>query len=170
MEGIGQVLARRGASPGPSELPRSVPTFPLDKPSEAAAPKCPTSAGTTADAFRSAGLLGLESLAAPRGSGPEKPAPEEASETSSTPGESVTKGAPAAFSTGSLSSSAPAMEAALLKGAAAVDSLRSMAAHEAGLFGFVEAADFAGKVEEISRSLEYLQLVAAQAVERTRKE
>ena len=36
--------------------------------------------------------------------------------------------------------------------------------------GFVEAADFAGRVEEISRSVEYLQVVAAQAVERTRKE
>ncbi|WP_434122448.1 DUF222 domain-containing protein [Paenarthrobacter nitroguajacolicus] len=64
----------------------------------------------------------------------------------------------------------PALEAALLKGAAAADALRSMAADEARLFGFVEAADFAGRVEEISRSLEYLQVVAAQAVERTRKE
>ncbi len=43
-------------------------------------------------------------------------------------------------------------------------------ADEARLFGFVAAADFAGRVEEISRSLEYLQVVAAQAVERTRKE
>ncbi|MET3370606.1 UNVERIFIED_CONTAM: hypothetical protein ABIE34_003883, partial [Jeotgalibacillus campisalis] len=49
-------------------------------------------------------------------------------------------------------------------------SLRESAAGEARLFGFVEAADFAGRVEEISRSLEYLQVVAAQAVERTRKE
>ncbi|WP_256870487.1 DUF222 domain-containing protein, partial [Paenarthrobacter nitroguajacolicus] len=64
----------------------------------------------------------------------------------------------------------PALEAALLKGAAAADALRSMAADEARLFGFVEAADFAGRVEEISRSLEYLQVVAAQAVERTRQE
>ncbi|MFW0773921.1 HNH endonuclease, partial [Paenarthrobacter nitroguajacolicus] len=51
-----------------------------------------------------------------------------------------------------------------------LDSARLSAADDARLFGFVEAADFAGRVEEISRSLEYLQLVAAQAVERTRKE
>ncbi len=60
--------------------------------------------------------------------------------------------------------------AALLEdGAALLDPLRlSAAADAARLFGFVEAADFAGRVEEISRSLEYLQVVAAQAVERTR--
>ncbi|WP_218652767.1 DUF222 domain-containing protein, partial [Paenarthrobacter nitroguajacolicus] len=52
----------------------------------------------------------------------------------------------------------------------ALVSLRESVVDEARLFGFVEAADFAGRVEEISRSLEYLQVVAAQAVERTRKE
>ncbi|MBP2267076.1 hypothetical protein J3A64_002540 [Pseudarthrobacter sp. PvP004] len=52
----------------------------------------------------------------------------------------------------------------------ALSSLRESIADEALLLGFVEAADFAGRVEEISRSVEYLQLVAAQAVERTRKE
>ncbi|MGO4589064.1 DUF222 domain-containing protein [Paenarthrobacter sp. 2TAF44] len=62
--------------------------------------------------------------------------------------------------------------AALLEdGAALLDPLRLTAAADAArLFGFVEAADFAGRIEEISRSLEYLQVVAAQAVERTRKE
>ncbi|MEJ1116713.1 HNH endonuclease, partial [Paenarthrobacter sp. CCNWLW172] len=64
----------------------------------------------------------------------------------------------------------PTLEAALFEGAAAADALRSIAASEARLFGFVEAADFAGKVEEIARSVEYLQVVAAQAVERTRTE
>ncbi|WP_369745468.1 DUF222 domain-containing protein [Paenarthrobacter sp. AMU7] len=64
----------------------------------------------------------------------------------------------------------PTLEAALFEGAAAADALRSIAAGEARLFGFVEAADFAGKVEEIARSVEYLQVVAAQAVERTRTE
>ena len=49
-----------------------------------------------------------------------------------------------------------------------LSSLRVDAAAEARLFGFAEAADFAGRVEELSRTLEYLQLVAAQAVERTR--
>ncbi len=41
---------------------------------------------------------------------------------------------------------------------------------EAALLDFGEAAEFAGRVEEISRAAEYLQLVAAGAVERTRKE
>ncbi|MEJ1115060.1 HNH endonuclease, partial [Paenarthrobacter sp. CCNWLY172] len=54
--------------------------------------------------------------------------------------------------------------------AALLDSARVSAAGEARLFGFVEAADFAGEVEEIARSVEYLQVVAAQAVERTRTE
>ncbi|MCP1413258.1 HNH endonuclease signature motif containing protein [Paenarthrobacter sp. A20] len=54
--------------------------------------------------------------------------------------------------------------------AALLDSARLSASDEASLLGFVEAADFAGKVEEISRSVEYLQIVAAQAVERTRIE
>ncbi len=38
------------------------------------------------------------------------------------------------------------------------------------MFGLVEAADFAGRVEELSRTVEYLQLIAAAAVDRTRKE
>ncbi|XAS67710.1 HNH endonuclease signature motif containing protein [Micrococcaceae bacterium Sec5.7] len=36
--------------------------------------------------------------------------------------------------------------------------------------GFGDAADFAGRVEELSRTVEYLQLLAAGAVDRTRKE
>ncbi|MGO4250629.1 HNH endonuclease, partial [Paenarthrobacter sp. TAF1] len=43
-------------------------------------------------------------------------------------------------------------------------------AADARLFGFGEAADFAGRVEDLSRQLEYVQVVAAQAVERTRTE
>ncbi|MGO4805745.1 DUF222 domain-containing protein [Arthrobacter sp. 2MCAF15] len=41
---------------------------------------------------------------------------------------------------------------------------------EAVRFGLLEAADFAGRVEEMSCTLEYLQLVAAAAVDRTRKQ
>ncbi|BCW05321.1 hypothetical protein NtRootA1_14590 [Arthrobacter sp. NtRootA1] len=63
------------------------------------------------------------------------------------------------------------LTALLEHGAALLDPLQlSAAADAARLCGFFEAADFAGRVEEISRSLEYLQVVAAQAVERTRKE
>ncbi|MCT9868681.1 HNH endonuclease signature motif containing protein [Paenarthrobacter aurescens] len=54
--------------------------------------------------------------------------------------------------------------------AALLDSARLSASDEASLLGFVEAADFAGRVEEISRCVEYLQVVAAQAVERSRTE
>src|SRR5690242_8566240 len=53
---------------------------------------------------------------------------------------------------------------------AAMDALRSTAVADARSFGFLDAADFAGTVEEISRTVEFLQLVAAQAVERTRSE
>ncbi|MCP1412866.1 hypothetical protein J3D46_002132 [Paenarthrobacter sp. A20] len=60
--------------------------------------------------------------------------------------------------------------ALLIDSAALLDSARLSAADEASLLGFVEAADFAGKVEEISRSVEYLQIIAAHAVERTRLE
>ncbi|WP_370584062.1 DUF222 domain-containing protein [Paenarthrobacter sp. YJN-D] len=48
--------------------------------------------------------------------------------------------------------------------------LGSSVAADARLFGFGEAADFAGRVEDLSRQLEYVQVVAAQAVERTRTE
>ena len=45
----------------------------------------------------------------------------------------------------------------------------STAAGDAALWGFREAADFAGTVEEFSRTVEYLQLVAAGAVDRTQE-
>ncbi|MGO4121434.1 DUF222 domain-containing protein [Arthrobacter sp. YAF16] len=48
--------------------------------------------------------------------------------------------------------------------------LCATAAGDAALLGFAEAAEFAGRVEEVSRALEYLQVVAAGAVDRTRKE
>ncbi|MCD4852576.1 13E12 repeat family protein, partial [Arthrobacter sp. AK01] len=60
--------------------------------------------------------------------------------------------------------------ALLIDSAALLDSARLSASDEASLLGFVEAADFAGRVEEISRCVEYLQVVAAQAVERSRAE
>lgn len=54
--------------------------------------------------------------------------------------------------------------------AAAMDALRLGAVSEARLFGFADAANFAGKVEEISRTVEFLQILSAAAVERTRCE
>ncbi|MFC8040975.1 hypothetical protein ACFUOZ_16605, partial [Paenarthrobacter sp. NPDC057355] len=52
----------------------------------------------------------------------------------------------------------------------ALGGLRGSAAADVLLLGFVEAADFAGRVEELARMLEYVQIVAAQAVERTRNQ
>ncbi|MFJ4226748.1 DUF222 domain-containing protein [Paenarthrobacter nicotinovorans] len=52
----------------------------------------------------------------------------------------------------------------------ALAGLRGAAVADARLFGFVEAADFAGRVEDLARTLEYVQIIAAQAVERTRNQ
>ncbi len=41
---------------------------------------------------------------------------------------------------------------------------------DAALFGVTEASDFAGRVEELSRVVDYLHLVAAGAVDRTRSQ
>ncbi|MGY2743525.1 DUF222 domain-containing protein [Arthrobacter sp. UYCu723] len=46
----------------------------------------------------------------------------------------------------------------------------STAVQDAAAWGFQAASDFAGRVEELSRTVEYLQLVAAAAVDRTRKQ
>ncbi|MET4541195.1 hypothetical protein ABIE37_002990 [Arthrobacter bambusae] len=62
------------------------------------------------------------------------------------------------------------MAALLDDSAALLDTARLSAANKTSLLGFYEAADFAGKVEEIARSVEYLQVVAARAVERTRNQ
>ncbi|MET4134401.1 DUF222 domain-containing protein [Pseudarthrobacter sp. PvP090] len=56
---------------------------------------------------------------------------------------------------------------------AALATLREVgltAVEDAALLGFQTASDFAGTVEELSRVMEYLQLVAAGAVDRTRKQ
>ena len=58
------------------------------------------------------------------------------------------------------------MDAAL----AALRAVGSTAVEDAGSWGFRAASDFAGQVEEVSRAVEYLQLVAAAAVDRTRKQ
>ena len=53
---------------------------------------------------------------------------------------------------------------------AALQALSATAVEDAGSWGFRAASDFAGRVEEFSRTVEYLQLVAASAVDRTRKQ
>ncbi|SDL75069.1 hypothetical protein SAMN04487913_1141, partial [Arthrobacter sp. ok362] len=53
---------------------------------------------------------------------------------------------------------------------AALQEMCSTAVEDAASWGFRAASDFAGQVEEFSRTVEYLQLVAAAAVDRTRKQ
>ena len=53
---------------------------------------------------------------------------------------------------------------------AALEAVGSTAVQDAALWDFRAAADFAGRVEELSRTMEYLQVVAAGAVDRTRKQ
>ncbi|SDP58712.1 protein of unknown function, partial [Arthrobacter sp. ok909] len=53
---------------------------------------------------------------------------------------------------------------------AALEAVGSTAVQDAALWDFRAASDFAGGVEELSRRVEFLQLVAAGAVDRTRKQ
>ncbi|GGJ32567.1 HNH endonuclease signature motif containing protein [Paenarthrobacter histidinolovorans] len=55
-------------------------------------------------------------------------------------------------------------------GADALDCVRTSILGQASMFDFSEASAFAGRVEDIARIVEYLQIVAAHAVERTRNE
>ncbi|QOT22093.1 HNH endonuclease signature motif containing protein [Paenarthrobacter sp. YJN-D] len=64
----------------------------------------------------------------------------------------------------------PDLAALLEDGQALLDTARLSFAEQAPLFNLVRAADLAGRIEDLSRSIEYLQVVAAQAVERTRTE
>ncbi|WP_160666333.1 HNH endonuclease [Pseudarthrobacter sp. ATCC 49987] len=65
---------------------------------------------------------------------------------------------------------APAGRSGVDDALAALREVALTAAGDAALWGFREASDFAGTVEEFSRIAEYLQLVAAGAVDRTRKQ
>ncbi|BCW39934.1 hypothetical protein StoSoilB3_14690 [Arthrobacter sp. StoSoilB3] len=64
----------------------------------------------------------------------------------------------------------PDLAALLEDGQALLDTARLTFAEQAPLFDLAQAADLAGRIEDISRSIEYLQVVAAQAVERPRTE
>ena len=67
---------------------------------------------------------------------------------------------------GALGAAGAAVDSAL----AALRASSPAADVDAAWFGLREAADFAGHVEDLSRTVEYFQLVAAAAVERTRKQ
>ncbi|MCU1554302.1 MAG: hypothetical protein JWM13_1788, partial [Arthrobacter sp.] len=68
----------------------------------------------------------------------------------------------------------PGMDAGVESGVdaalAVLQRASSTTAADAAFWGFQTASDFAGRVEELSRAVEYLQLVAAAAVDRTRKQ
>ncbi|QOI65530.1 DUF222 domain-containing protein [Arthrobacter sp. TES] len=59
---------------------------------------------------------------------------------------------------------------ALEDGAAVLEAARALALPAGRVFDVQEAADFAARVEDLSRSIGYLQIIAAHAVERTRTE
>ncbi|MBN9131191.1 MAG: hypothetical protein J0I04_16290 [Paenarthrobacter ureafaciens] len=59
---------------------------------------------------------------------------------------------------------------ALEDGAAVLETARALALPAGRVFDIQEAADFAARVEALSRSIGYLQIIAAHAVERTRTE
>ncbi|MGO4191853.1 DUF222 domain-containing protein [Arthrobacter sp. YAF17] len=65
---------------------------------------------------------------------------------------------------------AVAVDRALETALALLRSCTATALPDAALFGVTEAADFAGRVEELSRVADFLQLVAAGAVDRTRSQ
>ncbi|AFR30991.1 HNH endonuclease signature motif containing protein [Arthrobacter sp. Rue61a] len=167
MEGIGQTLARRADSSGADGLPGRIPLRTTAVPGEIAiGHKLSTAVGSTAGNPLSAELLhGLESIA----NSSEFQRDRRVGSKQGSPTKPITSSEdlePRSGCTGTV----PGLTQVLGQGAALLESMRSTAAAEARLFGFVEAADFAGRVEEISRSVEYLQVVAAQAVERTRTE
>ena len=62
------------------------------------------------------------------------------------------------------------MDRALATALTLLHSCTGAAVPDAALFRVTEASDFAGRVEELSRVVDYLQLVAAGAVDRTRSQ
>ncbi|WP_237563469.1 HNH endonuclease signature motif containing protein, partial [Arthrobacter sp. H-02-3] len=69
---------------------------------------------------------------------------------------------------GACAGSGPARWSGVGVALAALEAVGSTAVQDAALWDFRAASDFAGRVEELSRRAEFLQLVAAGAVDRTR--
>ncbi len=64
----------------------------------------------------------------------------------------------------------PAQQSGVDDALAALQAVSATAVEDAATWGFQAVSDFAGRMEEVSRTMEYLQLVAAAAVDRTRKQ
>ncbi|WP_223932929.1 DUF222 domain-containing protein [Arthrobacter sp. StoSoilB5] len=164
MERVGQFAARGAVASGDGGALSRARMRSLGAPTRLAmASKSSTSMLTRADNPRRAELLrGLDSI---RSAPHSPPGPDETLDATASPAQPGT-GHGHVHSEPTPLSLAGAMETLV----SALDGPRGMAATEARLFGFVEASHFAGRVEEIARTVEYLQVVAAQAVERTRQE
>ncbi|MCD4853430.1 HNH endonuclease, partial [Arthrobacter sp. AK01] len=167
---IGQIVARRASSPRANDLLSQPSLRSVGGPARVAAFEGTTAVGTVALSSEDAGLLGglgTETGASDVGPGGGVHSADVA------PGLRVIPTADSKRVAGLIEAGLPSPGMAgvsLAQADEALRSLRESASDEASVFGFVEAADFAGKVEEISRSVEYLQIVAAHAVERTRLE
>ena len=86
------------------------------------------------------------------------------------PGRASVAGAASGAGSGGLTASDGGVGGAVDSALASAAVVGSDGGCRVGPFGLMEAADFAGRVEELSRTVEYLQLIAAAAVDRTRKE
>ncbi|WP_369746170.1 DUF222 domain-containing protein [Paenarthrobacter sp. AMU7] len=170
MGAIGQVLARRAGSPRGHALLRQRALTSLNGPARVPAFKLTTAVGQDADTSSGTWLLlGLSPMARSSESGYAGGL----SSADVAPGLRVVPVADIKRAAGFVDAGQPSpdvVDVPLAQAGAILTSLRQSVLHKTRLFGFVEAADFAGKVEEIARSVEYLQVVAAQAVERTRTE
>ncbi|MCP1411368.1 HNH endonuclease signature motif containing protein [Paenarthrobacter sp. A20] len=172
---IGQIVARRASSPRANDLLSQPSLRPVGGPARAAAFEGTTAVGTVALSSEDAGLpggLGTETVSSETGSSDIGPGGGVHS-ADVAPGLRVIPAADSKRVAGLIEAGLPSPGMAgvsLAQADEALRSLRESASDEASVFGFVEAADFAGKVEEISRSVEYLQIVAAHAVERARLE
>ncbi|MGO4248869.1 DUF222 domain-containing protein, partial [Paenarthrobacter sp. RAF54_2] len=160
MGSIGEMLARRAVMSGAALRPRGVSRASHTMSAHGQAGReSPTAVVTNSDNPR--GIWLLRGIEPGPFSDPDEVDPEVRPVSlllDGSPGRSVSQGI-----TGALG-----LEGALADSVEALESLRSFTVTGALVFGFTEAAGFAGRVEEIARTVEYLQVVAAHAVERTR--
>jgi hypothetical protein len=81
------------------------------------------------------------------------------------PGAEVFSGVPRLAAVPAHADTADELDGALVR----LQALGATAVADSALFGLAEASEFAGRVEELSRTVDYLQVIAAEAVDRTRK-
>ncbi|MDR6685699.1 hypothetical protein J2Y41_001254 [Arthrobacter sp. 1088] len=173
MGSIGEIMARRAAMPGVAVRPRGLPRGNHTGPASGhAGCESPTAAaGGDSEKLRAMALLrGIEpkSFATTSEVDPEIRVDPEVTPVSPGLGGSLGLGSPLRHQGALGLGDALGLADALADSVGALESLRSVTVASAPGFGFAEAAGFAGRVEEIARTVEYLQVIAAHAVERTR--